>query len=301
MSEASHVEICQYASENMRAEEVVNLVRQALLKSAHLTPKPGLLDIRNTGSHQEVNLTSYKAGVQMMMPWIKKFFVMGHDSAALKPQQVLMMLRPVGIACETDILQVNGEVNTHRGAVFAFGLLSAAIGRLTAQNQPIEHTRLCHQVARLCRNLVERELASKTGKPGKSETQFLRYGFTGARGEAESGFRTVRTLALPTFQRVIHQTGDTQLALLQTLLHLMAWNDDSHLVSRGGLEGLYFVQQQAQYLLWRGGVLAEGGIEELQKLDDELIERNLSPLGSADLLAVTWFLSQFPAGPIFIN
>ncbi|MGB7800249.1 triphosphoribosyl-dephospho-CoA synthase CitG [Buttiauxella sp.] len=301
MSEASHVERHQQASENLRAEEVANLVRQALLKSLHLTPKPGLLDIRNTGSQQAVNLASYEAGVQMMMSWMKKFYVMGHDSAALQPQQVLTMLRPVGIACETDILQVNGGVKTHRGAVFAFGLLSAAIGRLMAQNQPIEHNRLCHQVASLCRNLVERELASKTGQPGHSETQFLRYGFSGARGEAESGFRTVRTLALPTFQRVIHETGDTQLALLQTLLHLMAWNDDSHLVSRGGLEGLYFVQQQAQYLLWRGGVLAEGGIEALQKLDDELIERNLCPSGSVDLLAVTWFLSQFPAGPIFIN
>jgi triphosphoribosyl-dephospho-CoA synthase len=28
--------------------------------------------------------------------------------------------------------------------------------------------------------------------------------------------------------------------------------------------------------------------------DSDLIERNLSPGGSADLLAVTWFLSRFP-------
>ncbi|MDI5829582.1 triphosphoribosyl-dephospho-CoA synthase, partial [Salmonella enterica subsp. enterica serovar Kentucky] len=42
----------------------------------------------------------------------------------------------------------------------------------------------------------------------------------------------------------------------------------------------------AQKLLWQGGVLVEGGIEAMQSLDDELILRNLSPGGSADLLAV---------------
>ncbi|ECW6841196.1 triphosphoribosyl-dephospho-CoA synthase, partial [Salmonella enterica subsp. enterica serovar Enteritidis] len=112
-------------------------------------------------------------------------------------------------------------------------------------------------------------------------------------------FRTVRTQALPVFNRVVQEHDDTHLALLQTLLHLMAWNDDTNLVSRGGLEGLYYVQQQAQKLLWQGGVLVEGGIEAMQSLDDELILRNLSPGGSADLLAVTWFLSHFPAGSLY--
>lgn len=38
---------------------------------------------------------------------------------------------------------------------------------------------------------------------------------------------------------------------------------------------------------------------DLQSLDDELILRNLSPGGSADLLAVTWFLSHFSAGSLY--
>jgi triphosphoribosyl-dephospho-CoA synthase len=46
----------------------------------------------------------------------------------------------------------------------------------------------------------------------------------------------------------------------------------------GGLEGLNYVQQEAQKLLWQGGVLVEGGIEAMQQLDDELIARNLSPV-----------------------
>lgn len=191
-------------------------------------------------------------------------------------------------------------MNTHRGAIFAFGLLSAAAGRLVSKGEPIEQHRLCDQVARFCRGMVMQELSSAGGERlSKGEAHFLRYGLSGARGEAESGFLTVRTRAMPVFTRMMEETGDSNLALLQTLLHLMAWNDDTNLVSRGRLAGLNFVQQEAQRLLWQGGVLADGGLEALRQFDDELIARHLSPGGSADLLAVTWFLSAFPAGALF--
>jgi triphosphoribosyl-dephospho-CoA synthase len=48
-------------------------------------------------------------------------------------------------------------------------------------------------------------------------------------------------------------------------------------------------------------VLTDGGLDALRRLDDELIIRHLSPGGSADLLAVTWFLSGFPAGELFLH
>lgn len=56
------------------------------------------------------------------------------------------------------------------------------------------------------------------------------------------------------FNRVVQEHDDTHLALLQTLLHLMAWNDDTNLVSRGGTEGLYYVQQQAQNCCGKGRI-----------------------------------------------
>ncbi|MEO3990105.1 triphosphoribosyl-dephospho-CoA synthase CitG [Pseudocitrobacter cyperus] len=281
-------------------ERLENLVRSALLTEVRLTPKPGLVDIRNTGAHKDMDLASFERSTAAIVPWMTRFYRMGFESALGEAQAVLPMLRPIGLACECDMLQVTGGVNTHRGAIFAFGLLSAAIGRLNAKKEPLEQNRICDVVARFCRHLVAKELSvSKGGGLSKSEAHFLQFGLSGARGEAESGFCTVRTQALPVYNRVMEEWGDTNLALLQTLLHLMAWNDDTNLVARGGLEGLYYVQQQAQELLWEGGVLAKGGIEAMQQLDDELILRHLSPGGSADLLAVTWFLSHFPAGALY--
>ncbi|WP_200852987.1 triphosphoribosyl-dephospho-CoA synthase, partial [Klebsiella pneumoniae] len=117
---------------------------------------------------------------------------------------------------------------------------------LVSKGEPIEQHRLCDQVARFCRGMVMQEVSSAGGERlSKGEAHFLRYGLSGARGEAESGFLTVRTQAMPVFTRMMEETGDSNLALLQTLLHLMAWNDDTNLVSRGGLAGLNFVQQEA--------------------------------------------------------
>ncbi|TGD36064.1 triphosphoribosyl-dephospho-CoA synthase, partial [Salmonella enterica subsp. enterica serovar Poona] len=39
--------------------------------------------------------------------------------------------------------------------------------------------------------------------------------------------------------------------------------------------------------------------DAMQSRAEELILRYLSPGGSADLLAVTWFLSHFPAGSLY--
>lgn len=122
----------------LSAEEVVSAVERALLTEVRLTPKPGLVDIRNAGAHWDMDLASFEASTAVVAPWMEKFFIMGHDTAAVAPEQVLMMLRPVGMACENDMLEATGGVNTHRGAIFAFGLLSAAAGRLVSKGEPIE-------------------------------------------------------------------------------------------------------------------------------------------------------------------
>ncbi|MDU2776093.1 MAG: triphosphoribosyl-dephospho-CoA synthase, partial [Klebsiella grimontii] len=184
--------------QTVTAEEIVSRVERALLTEVRLTPKPGLVDIRNAGAHRDMDLASFEASTAAVAPWMEKFFIMGHDTANISPEQVLTMLRRVGMACETDMLEATGGVNTHRGAIFAFGLLSAAAGRLVARGEPVEQHRVCDRVARFCRGLVGRELSSPEGmKVSKGEGHFLRYGLSGARGEAESGFRTVRTQAMP--------------------------------------------------------------------------------------------------------
>ncbi|UZN00540.1 triphosphoribosyl-dephospho-CoA synthase [Lysinibacillus sp. MHQ-1] len=52
----------------------------------------------------------------------------------------------------------------------------------------------------------------------------------------------------------------------------------------GGLEGLNYAKEQAKQILESANLL------ELEKMNQSFIDRNLSPGGSADLLAATIYL-----------
>ncbi|MBQ2271260.1 MAG: triphosphoribosyl-dephospho-CoA synthase, partial [Firmicutes bacterium] len=91
---------------------------------------------------------------------------------------------------------------------------------------------------------------------------------------------------LPVLRDALDRVGEMNEACVETLIHLLAKTDDSNLVYRGGLEGLEFVRTRAEELLSDD----PGDMDAIRELDRECIERNLSPGGCADLLAITIML-----------
>jgi triphosphoribosyl-dephospho-CoA synthase len=137
----------------------------------------------------------------------------------------------------------------------------------------------------MTQGLVERELQSCRQPVTAGERLFMAHGMTGARGEVQSGFLTLRRHVFPYWYQESHSGRRS----LNALLRLMAYNPDTNLVARGGLDGLHFVQDYARRLLITGWKT-----EDLQQMDRALIARNLSPGGSADLLAIATVLMAFP-------
>lgn len=283
-----------------RRADTVSLIaghaHQALLTELRLTPKPGLVDRRNSGAHRDMDMSTFLASACALAPWWPRFVEIGHAAADLPAPALLSLVRPAGVQCEEVMLEATHGVNTHKGAIFSLGLLCAAAGRLLAQGTPVARERVCTEVADCCAGLVERELITSSGVTQTAGERIFRlHGISGARGEAASGYALVRTVALPVYDGLCRDGVGRDVALLQVLLHLLAINADTNLVSRGGLTGLAYVRGYAEALLRDGGVLAPDGVEKMTAFDDALIARHLSPGGSADLLAVTWFLAQLPA------
>ncbi|MGU3488827.1 triphosphoribosyl-dephospho-CoA synthase CitG [Enterobacter bugandensis] len=255
-----------------RIADVPALAEAALWQELELTPKPGLVDKLNTGSHRDMDHALFVRSIAAITPWFARFAELGEAHADKPAAQQLRIIRPMGMACEQAMYAATNGVNTHKGGIFALGLLCFAAGRV----KNISASSLCCEVSNICSGLVSRELAARSGQATAGERQFQQYGLTGARGEAESGFATVR--------KALGQWNGQSLHDL--LLRLMAVNQDSNLVSRGGIQGLRYVQGYARELLANGW-----DREALLKMDKALIERNLSPGGSADLLSVGWVLS----------
>ncbi|MCG5048338.1 triphosphoribosyl-dephospho-CoA synthase CitG [Pectobacterium brasiliense] len=265
-------------------------VTHALTMEVMLTPKPGLVDRANNGSHRDMDVALFQTSIQAISPWFRHFTDAGYQHANTPLAQLLSQVRPIGIACEQAMLSATKGVNTHKGGIFAFGLLCTAAGWLAGRGERITQRSLCDSVAAMCHDLVRNELETCSGAATAGEHLYQRHGLTGARGEAASGFSTVCEYALPALQQAMAAGVDDETALLRTLLVLMANNPDTNVVSRGGMGGLAFVQDYARRLLT--GPLDR---QALREMDDALITRNLSPGGSADLLALTWLLYHYPA------
>ncbi|HTO64476.1 MAG TPA: triphosphoribosyl-dephospho-CoA synthase CitG [Bradyrhizobium sp.] len=270
----------------------------ALLAELMLTPKPGLVDRRNCGAHRDMDIHTFLASARAISPWWEPFVEVGQASAHVAACASLPLVRPTGLLCEQAMLRATHGINTHKGAIFSLGLLCFAAGRLLANGTVLTREQLCSEVAAICAGIVQRELQGAREAHTAGERIYFRYGLTGARGEAASGFATVRTAALPVYDRLRAGGVGEEVALLQVLLHLLAANPDTNVVSRGGLAGLDYVRTYARRLLREGGALAPDGMEKMAAFDDALIARRLSPGGGADLLGLAWFLAQFPTSDV---
>jgi triphosphoribosyl-dephospho-CoA synthase len=288
-----------------RADRTAALIGEyasgALLTELMLTPKPGLVDRRNSGAHRDMNISTFLKSARVLSNWFPRFVEIGYSNAQIPACDFLPCIRPVGVLCENKMLEATKGINTHKGAIFSLGLLCSAAGRLLANGVALTRGRICIEVASICEHLVSRELGGNKAAGTAGERLFHLYGITGARGEAASGYRTVRSAALPVYDRLQANGVGDEMALLQVLLHLLASNTDTNLVSRGGLAGLHYVREYARGFLNEGGVLAYDGLKKMATFDDELIARNLSPGGSADLLAVSAFLVNFPTDRSDVN
>lgn len=267
---------------------------EALLREVWLTPKPGLVDLRNTGAHRDMTVGTFEVSAIAIRPFFDEFTAAGAASADAPAPHALAELREIGMACERAMFRATHGVNTHKGAIFAFGLLLGAAGRLLALGKDLEADSLCREVALITAGLVGRELNARHRTASTAgEHAFQRYGLAGARGEAQSGFATVRTAGLPAFREVARRGGSTEHALLAAMVDLLTVNADTNLIARGGPGAVTLVRHHAVRVT-AAGPFAPDFRHRLVAMDDILIERNLSPGGTADLVGVTWFLAQLP-------
>ena len=95
------------------------------------------------------------------------------------------------------------------------------------------------------------------------------------------------------YKRQLREGVSLERAGISVLLALMARMSDTNLIARGGPEGQRWAAAQAAELLAQSPLPA---LEAVEALDREMIRRNLSPGGCADLLAVTYFLHAVTDG-----
>ena len=256
---------------------------KALLYEAAVTPKPGLVDMNNNGSHEDMDFFTLIDSATALTPHFRRFFDIG--GSGKNPRDVFERLRFPGMLAEDDMLAATGGVNTHKGAIFSLGILCAAIGFLYSSEGVFDSGKVFDICAAMSSHALAREL--RAIKPDSAATfgerAFAYGGIAGARGEAISGFRSVRDIGLPVFRIELDRGKSFNDAAVATLLRLISCTRDTNMIKRGGMDMQEYIRERVRDLLESG----DYSEDSLLSLDDWFIDENLSPGGSADLLAAT--------------
>jgi triphosphoribosyl-dephospho-CoA synthase len=270
----------EYPKPQGRAGRLATFATRALIEEAELTPKPALVDKRGPGAHADLSLTLMKRSARSLRPHFERMALVSVD---LVPNQILReQLGAIGRSAERTMLSVTEGVNTHRGAIWALGLLVSAAAMETSTPNLVADR--AGQLARLTDSQVPKQQLSNGARV------IERYQVAGARAEAQAGFPHVTAVGLPRLYRSRQQGATETKARLDTLLAIMMSLEDTCLLHRGGRTALKAAQAAAAAILAAGGTATVPGWDLLQRLDRELVALRASPGGSADLLAATLFL-----------
>jgi triphosphoribosyl-dephospho-CoA synthase len=270
------------------AERLADLAVDALIDEADLSPKPALVDRRGNGAHTDLHLGLMHASALSLWSAFKEM-----AEAAIECGEIGLPLREavgrIGREGEHAMLATTGGVNTHRGAIWAVGLLVTAAALDSSDTQPGAVTL---RAARLA--LLDDRYAPRPLSHGAQVAQ--RYGARGAREEAQLGFPSVVQRALPQLKHSRTAGHGEQNARLDALLAIMTRLADTCVLYRAGEQGLHTMQLGAQAVLDAGGSASLAGRRRLHELDEQLIALNASPGGAADLLAACLFIDRLESG-----
>ena len=265
------------------AERLAETATQALIDEARLSPKPGLVDSRSSGAHQDLTLDLMVRSAHSLT---STFYLLALHSWQ-RPADIALRqeVGRLGRAGEAQMMAETGGVNTHRGAIWAMGLLVSAVAMQPERLLP-------QSIAQRAAKIAALPDAFSPKKFSKGSHAVQRYQVPGAREEAQRGFPHIIDRALPQLHHSRARGASESEAQVDALLAVMARLSDTCVLSRGGLPALHAMHQGAQAVLDAGGMRTMAGKQLLRHLEHRMLADNTSPGGAADLLAATLFLDR---------
>jgi triphosphoribosyl-dephospho-CoA synthase len=245
------------------------------LRELELTPKPGLVDGRDSGSHPDLSLAAMRASVALLPRYfddIRRCRAEGRPLAAFVQ---------AGIEAEQRMHQAI-QANAHKGYIFLAGLALMA-----AQDTGGSPERMPEALAAQARAFFAHFGA--TGSHGAQVRD--RHGLGGIRAEALAGLPAVFQHGWPRYRELLESGWAPARAGFYLMALLMQRVEDTTAVTRCGLEGLERLRQDGARLQR----LLERGLDPepmLAGLNREYCQRGLTMGGVADCMALTFALAE---------
>jgi len=274
-----------------KLQQFNDLIIKAMLIEVGCTPKPGLVDRYNSGSHHDMNHYTFVKSTYSLEATFKKCIFAGfkHDKELAN---LFSKLKKIGLEGEKEMYQATGGINTQKGLIFSMTIIAAAGGYAVKRDLQLTAENLSILIKKITKGLVARNFSDIRKKCESNltagEKAFIEYKITGIRGEVEAGFPAVLNISLPVLNKFIQKGFSFNDSLLASLLALMSQLKDTTIIARGGIDSLNWMHNYAAeiYKVYIS-TESEARADLLKKMNRIFVDKNLSPGGCADLLAVT--------------
>ena len=250
---------------------IAHLATEALRAELLTTPKPGLVDRNDNGAHRDMDLAIMGKSIDALQPYLTRLAMYGFSNEELAADEV----RQIGLEAERAMLDATCGVNTHRGALFAMGLTTLAAAWSQAHDGKVEE-----QTLRRLIKQVAGQFAPTAGTHGNEAVNAHRV--MGALDFAKDGYSSLFNDWLPAYRAALAEDAET--ANHRLLLLIMSELDDTNVIHRVGFDQAQQVKREAQELL------DNFDLSRLEQMNRDFIALNISPGGSADMVALTLFI-----------
>ena len=264
---------------------VAHLATRALKAELNTTPKPGLVDSHDSGAHRDMDHALMMRSIRAMHPYFVRLATLGYDSPKLPAHDDIVR---IGIEAEKAMFMSTGGVNTYKGALFSMGLAVTAATYIIGRGKVATTTHGKEYVPGDLLSAIIIQLANgfpdTSGTHGSRAKQLAQSGCSlkSALDNAREGYTQLFGEWLPFYETRIK--GDDSYVKHKTLLRIMCDLDDTNIVYRTDYATMQQVKTQARHLLED---FSEAGIDDMNR---DFVSRNISPGGSADMLALVVFL-----------
>lgn len=266
---------------------ISSLASKAILYEVSLSPKPGLVDYYSSGTHKDMNYYSFLNSSSVLSTYFRDFCTAGyHFSSDWK--NALPLIRKIGLNAEKSMYEATDKTNTQKGIIFIFGISLFAYSYLYANKKELSVNNFRETVKKISENIVHNELKVVSQKnKTHGEKVFMTFGEAGIRHETEKGFPTIFKTALPfldkNFDDLFCKNQELTNKILQIgLLKIMSENNDTNILYRSNSKMLIKLKEHSKKAI--------NNDAEYKRLCHFCLKHNLSPGGSADLLALSIFI-----------
>ena len=253
-------------------EQLATALAEGAALELYLTPKPGLVDLADSGSHPDMPLATMERSLLIIDDYLQKLLFSLKAGEAFDSQ--------VQIAKRTEqVMQQVLGTNTHKGYFFLSGML--LIARWHSPT-PQQHS-LRNTLASLAANFFITG-GDRSTNGGRVRNQYRSGGII---HEALEGFPALFDVALPAYRTASALGNGFQSASFAMMARLMQTVDDTTTLHRGGTEGLARIRQDGQKL---EKILSknEDFIPFLTRLNREYVRMNLTMGGVADMMGLAF-------------